>query len=172
VAVFTVGHGRRAADELVAVLREAGAETVVDVRRFPSSRRHPQFNQQVLAETLADAGIGYVHAVELGGRRGGEPGEERFACIREPGFRAYAARMGRPEWQQALAAALEEPTPAFMCAETPWWKCHRRFIADLLTARGVEVVHLIRPGERQPHRLFPDAEARAGTLYLCGVEVA
>jgi uncharacterized protein (DUF488 family) len=59
-----------------------------------------------------------------------------------------------------------------MCAETPWQRCHRRFIADLLTARGHEVVHLIRPGESEPHRLTGAAEARAGILYLCGVEVA
>ena len=72
--IFTVGHGRRDADELVAVLREAGAATLVDVRRFPGSRRNPQFNQRRLAETLEQAGIRYLHAVELGGRRSGEPG--------------------------------------------------------------------------------------------------
>ena len=80
--------------------------------------------------------------------------------------------MARPEWQEALAAALAEPAPAFMCAETAWQRCHRRFIADLLTARGFELVHLIRPGENEHHRLFDDAEIRAGKLFLCGVEVA
>jgi uncharacterized protein (DUF488 family) len=159
-------------EELVGVLREAGIETLVDVRRFPSSRRNPQFNLHALAGTLDRSGITYVHAVELGGMRSGERGEQRFGCIREPAFRAYAARMGRPEWQDALAQALADPTPAFMCAETPWQRCHRRFIADLLTAQGHEVVHLIRPGESEPHRLSGAAEARAGILYLCGVEVA
>jgi uncharacterized protein (DUF488 family) len=172
VLIFTVGHGRRSGDELVAVLLEAGVATLVDVRRFPGSRRNPQFNQGTLAETLGVAGVNYVHAVDLGGLRSGEPGEERFTCIREPAFRAYAARMARPDWQQALAAALAEPAPALMCAETPWQRCHRRFIAELLTARGHQVVHLIRPGEREPHRLSEDAEIREGRLYLCGVEVA
>ncbi len=170
--VLTVGHGRRPLEELVAVLREAQAETLVDVRRFPGSRRNPQFNQRPLAEALGDARIRYVHAVELGGLRSGEPGEERFACVGVPAFRAYAARMGRPEWQHALATALAEPTPALMCAETPWQRCHRRFIADVLTARGHDVVHLIRPGESEPHRLSDFAEARGGTLYICGVEAA
>jgi uncharacterized protein (DUF488 family) len=169
---LTVGHGRRPLEELVAVLRDAGAETLVDVRRFPGSRRNPQFNQRPLAEALGGAGIRYVHAVELGGRRSEEPGEERFACVRVPAFRAYAARMGRPDWQEALAAALVEPAPAFMCAETPWQRCHRRFIADLLTARGHDVVHLIRPGESELHRLSDYAEARDGTLYICGVDAA
>jgi len=169
---LTMGHGRRPLEELVAVLREAGAKTLVDVRRFPGSRRNPQFNQGPLAEGLEQSGIAYVHAVELGGRRSGEPGAERFSCIREPAFRAYAARIARADWQQSLADALEEPAPTFMCAETPWQRCHRRFIADLLTARGHEVVHLIRPGEREPHRLSDYAEARDGRLYLCGVETA
>jgi uncharacterized protein (DUF488 family) len=170
--VFTVGHGRRPLEELVAVLREGGAETLVDVRRFPGSRRNPQFNQGRLSEALEHAAIAYVHAVELGGRRSGEPGEERFTCIREPAFRAYAARMALPEWDRALALALEAPSPAFMCAETPWQRCHRRFIADLLVARGHDVVHLLRPGEREPHRLSDYAEARDGRLYLCGVDTA
>ena len=154
------------------MLHAAGAETLVDVRRFPSSRRNPQFGQAALAETLADAGIPYLHAVQLGGRRSGEPGEERFACIREPAFRSYAAGMGTPEWQEALERALAESTPAFMCAETLWWRCHRKLIAELLVARRHRVDHLLRPGETQPHRLSAEAEAREGILYLCGSRVA
>ena len=172
MAVFTVGHGTRPLEEMIEVLGEVGVGTLVDVRRFPGSRRNPQFNQGPLREALGAAGIGYRHAVELGGRRSGEPGEERFACIRTPAFRRYAARMGRPEWQAALDAALAEPAPCFMCAETPWQKCHRRFIAELLVARGHPVVHLLAPDKRDHHRLFDDAEVREGRLYLCGAEVA
>jgi uncharacterized protein (DUF488 family) len=172
MTIFTVGHGRRSADELVAMLLEAKAGTLVDVRRFPASRRNPQFNQARLAETLDAAGIAYVHAVELGGKLSGEPGEERFECIREPAFRAYLARMGSAEWQRVLADMLALPAPVFMCAETPWQRCHRRFIAELLTVRGHEVVHLIRPGEDESHRLSRESEARHGMLYVCGSEVA
>jgi uncharacterized protein (DUF488 family) len=168
--VFTIGHGRRPAEELVACLREAGVETLVDVRRYPGSRRNPQFNQGVLAESLAEARIEYRHAVELGGLRGREPGMERFACL--SAFASYVARMGTPEWQAALAEALAAPSPCFMCAETPWRRCHRRFVAELLVARGHSVVHLIRPGEREPHRQHPEAETRDGRLYLCGNVVA
>jgi uncharacterized protein (DUF488 family) len=123
-------------------------------------------------EALEAEGIGYRHAVELGGRRTGEPGEERFACIRTVAFRSYAARMGRPEWQEALAAALAECAPCFMCAETLWWRCHRSLIAELLAARGHQVVHLVRPKERRPHRPSDDAEYRGGKLFLCGHFVA
>jgi uncharacterized protein (DUF488 family) len=167
VKVFTIGHGTRPAAELVECLEEAGVQTLVDVRRFPGSRRNPQFNQGPLAETLREAEIVYRHAVELGGRLRGEPGEERFPCIRVAAFRSYAARMGTAEWQDALERTLVEPAPCLMCAETPWQRCHRRLIAELLVARGHEIVHLIRPGERQAHRLFEDSEIREGELYLC-----
>jgi uncharacterized protein (DUF488 family) len=170
---FTVGHGTRPIEELLEVLEEAGARTLVDVRRYPASRRHPQFNQAALAAAVERAGIGYRHAVELGGRLSGEPGEERFACIRVAAFRSYAARMGTRGWQDALAGALAEPDPCFMCAETLWWRCHRRLIAELVHARGHEVVHLLKPGNSEPHRPWePISETRDGVLHLCGEPVA
>ena len=171
--VHTVGHGTRPVEELLEMLAGAGVRTLVDVRRFPSSRRHPQFNQPALAASLESAGIGYRHAIELGGRLSGEPGEERFRCIQVAAFRSYAARMATPAWQEALAAALAEPEPCFLCAETLWWRCHRRLIAELLHARGHEVVHLLRPGHSEPHRPWePISQTRDGRLYLCGELVA
>jgi uncharacterized protein (DUF488 family) len=169
---FTIGHGIRPLPELVETLREANVQTLVDVRRFPGSRRNPQFNQEPLRAALDDAGIDYRHAVELGGRRSGEPGEEEFACIRTPAFRSYAARMRSDAWQAALAAELTRPARCFMCAETPWWKCHRRLIAELLTARGHDVTHLLGPGKSQPHALYDESETREGKLFLCGAFVA
>jgi uncharacterized protein (DUF488 family) len=142
------------------------------VRRFPASRRNPQFNSAALATTLAEAGIAYRHAVELGGRLSGEPGEQRFSCLGTAAFRSYAARMGSASWQRALADALHEPAPCFMCAERDWLRCHRRLIAELLHARGEGVVHLLGSGERQEHAPSRHAEARDGRLYLCGALVA
>ncbi len=171
--VHTVGHGTRPVDELLEVLGEAGVRTLVDVRRFPGSRRHPQFNEPALAASLESAGIGYRHAIELGGRLSGEPGEERFRCIQVAAFRSYAARMVTPAWQEALTAALAEPQPCFLCAETLWWRCHRRLIAELLHARGHEVIHLLKPGHSDRHRPWePISETRDGVLHLCGEPVA
>jgi uncharacterized protein (DUF488 family) len=173
VRIFTVGHGTRPIEELLEVLSAAGARTLVDVRRFPRSRRHPQFDQESLAAALEGVGIAYRHVVELGGRRSGEAGEERFACIRVAAFRSYAARMGTQEWQEALAVALTEPAPCFMCAETLWWRCHRRLIAELLQSRGHAVVHLLKPDHSEPHRAWePISETRDGVLHLCGEPVA
>jgi uncharacterized protein (DUF488 family) len=172
VTVFTIGHGTRPQLELVTMLAEAGVQTLVDVRRYPGSRRNPQYNQTPLIDGLGGTGIQYRHAVELGGRLSGEPGEERFACIRVAAFRSYAARMGTDVWQAALAQALAEPRPCFMCAEAVPWRCHRSLISDLLVARRHTVVHLLAPGRRDEHRLGKEAEARDGTLYLCGEPVA
>ena len=171
MTVFTIGHGARTSEELVACLTEAGVATLVDVRRFPGSRRHPQFNGDAVAATVEAEGIAYVHAEALGGRRSG--GGERFPCIRVAAFRSYAAGMGSDDFQAALADALALPAPCFMCAETLWWQCHRRLIAELLAARGHDAVHLLRPGHVDPHRPWePISETRGGVLYLCGEEVA
>jgi uncharacterized protein (DUF488 family) len=172
VKVQTVGHGTRPAAELVEILLGAGVRTVVDVRRFPGSRRNPQFGRAALEGTLAQAGIAYRHAEALGGRLSGEPGEDRFGCIRVAAFRSYAARMGTAGWEEALATALAEPAPCLMCAETQWVRCHRRLIAELLAARGHEVVHLLGVGQSEAHAGWAEAEYRDGRLYLCGELVA
>jgi uncharacterized protein (DUF488 family) len=169
--VYTVGHGTRTIEDFLELLRRAPIETLVDVRRYPGSRRNPQFNRSALAETLAGEGIAYRHAETLGGRLSGIPGEERFACIRTAAFRSYAAQMATLDWQEALDAALSEPTPCFACAETVWWRCHRKLIAELLVARGHRVFHLL-PDRIQPHPLSDEAEVRDGKLYLCGALVA
>lgn len=172
VTVWTIGHGTRPVDELVALVRGAGVRTLIDVRRFPGSRHNPQFNVPALTAALEEGGVAYHPAPQLGGRLAGEPGEDRFDCLRVGAFRSYAARMGTERWQAALAATLAEPAPCFMCSETLWWRCHRRLISDLLHARGEHVVHLLGPDKQQEHRPFAEADARDGRLYLCGALVA
>jgi uncharacterized protein (DUF488 family) len=172
VTIWTIGHGTRPLEELTSMLVDAGVRTLVDVRRYPGSRRNPQFNQPELRAAVEDAGVAYRHAVSLGGRLANEPGEDDFDCIRVTAFRSYAARMRTQEWQHALGDALREPAPCFMCSETPWWRCHRRLIAELLHARGDEVVHLLTPGRTAEHQPWSIAENRDGRLFLCGAPVA
>jgi uncharacterized protein (DUF488 family) len=74
-------------------------------------------------------------------------------------------------WQAALAAELAQPAPCFMCAESDWRRCHRRLIAELLTARGLDVVHLLGPDRREPHRLYDESEIRDRQLLLCGAPI-
>lgn len=153
--VFTLGHGTRPLEELLDCLVQANVETLVDVRRYPRSRRNPQFNGDTLADAVQTVGVAYRHAEELGGRRSAAPGEEQFGCIAVSAFRSYAARMQTTAWQTALADAIAEPAPCLMCAETPWWRCHRRLIADRLTALGWSVCHIGADGTLARHAL-PD----------------
>jgi uncharacterized protein (DUF488 family) len=170
--VHTIGHGTRPLKELVAMLVDAGVRTLVDVRRYPGSRRNPQFNRDTVAAAAAAAGLTYRHAAGLGGRLANEPGEDRFPCVRVAAFRSYAARMGTPGWQADLERELAQPAPCFMCSETPWTKCHRRLIAELLHARGHELVHLVTPTRAEPHVPWDVTDVRDGSLYLCGRRVA
>jgi uncharacterized protein (DUF488 family) len=168
----TIGHGTRPLEELVVMLAAAGVRTLVDVRRYPGSRRNPQFNRDAVAAAAAEAGIAYRHAVGLGGRLANEPGEDGFPCVRVAAFRSYAARMGTPGWQADLERELVQPAPCFMCSETPWTKCHRRLIAELLHARGHDVVHLVTPTRSERHVPWDVTDVRDGSLYLCGRRVA
>ncbi|HKO27906.1 MAG TPA: DUF488 domain-containing protein [Solirubrobacteraceae bacterium] len=142
--IYTVGHSTRSTEALLTLLREVGVERLADVRAFPSSRRHPQFNRDALAGWLGDAGIDYRHMPGLGGRRSPAPGSPNGGW-REVAFQGYADHMRSAEFQDALAAleaaAREAPTTV-MCAEAVWWRCHRRLIADALVARGWRVEHL------------------------------
>jgi uncharacterized protein (DUF488 family) len=153
--VYTIGHSTRSSEELLALLREAGVERLADVRAFPSSRRHPQFNRDALAGWLGAAGIEYRHMPALGGRRSPVPGSANGGW-REVAFQGYADHMRSAEFQGALvaleAAAHESPT-AIMCAEAVWWRCHRRLIADALVARGWRVEHLGIGEGRAVHEL-------------------
>jgi len=157
--VFTLGHSTRSAAELIALFAGAGVERLVDVRRFPGSRRHPQFGREALAIALSEAGIEYRHAADLGGRRQPRPDSPNTAW-RVAAFRGYADYMDSPEFRAALdrlvAWSAERPT-AVLCAEAVPWRCHRRLIADALVARGIDVVHLLAPGRSEHHALHPDA---------------
>lgn len=155
--VFTVGHGTRTTEELAGLLRDADVTLLVDVRRFPGSRRHPHFAREALAGTLPPLGIAYDwRGEELGGRRSrAEDGTSRHPAWRNDAFGAYADYMDTAEFRSALerleAEARAGTRLAVMCAETLWWRCHRRLIADALKMRGAEVVHLIQPGSSTPH---------------------
>lgn len=148
---------------------------VVDVRSYPGSRRHPDLARQPLAAALADAGIAYRWEPRLGGFRRGRPDSPNVA-LRHPSFRAYADHMTTSEFLDALDEVLAErleragPPPsgllALLCAETLWWRCHRRLIADAaLLLRGVDVVHLMPNGTFAHHALTPGAR-RDGSGFL------
>lgn len=160
---MTIGHSTRPLAELLALLTEFGVTTLVDVRRFPASRRHPHFNGPALAVSLSAIGIAYVHEPDLGGRRDPSPRSPNTAW-RLAAFRGYADHMATPAFEAArdrLLALAAAGRPAIMCAEAVPWRCHRQLIADALVARGAEVRHILGAGQERRHELNPTA--RAGT---------
>ena len=162
--VYTIGHSTRTLEQFVALLREHGVELLVDVRRFPGSRRHPQFGAEALAAGLAAAGIGYRHAEALGGRRTSESGAASpNGAWRNAAFRAYADYMATDAFRAALDELIADAgrgTVAVMCAEAVPWRCHRRLITDALIARGVAVADIVGPGPASPAALSEHAVAR------------
>lgn len=133
---------------------------LIDVRTAPGSRRHPQFGRQALEAGLHAAGIDYRHEPQLGGFRKPAPDSVNTGW-EHPAFRGYADYMATPEFAAALAGLEREAqaTPStVMCAEAQWWRCHRRLIADALTARGWRVQHL-GLGEPPPTHELPDFAA-------------
>lgn len=166
LTIWTIGHSTRSADEFVHVLQAHGIEAVADVRRFPGSRRHPQFGSDALARTLAGDGIDYAWLSRLGGRRRDDPGKQHLGW-RNPSFRAYAAYT----WTQEFAEGLDEllhiaagRRTTLMCSELLWWRCHRALIADVLRFLGVQVIHILGTEPGTPHPYTSPARIVDGEL--------
>ena len=147
--LLTVGHGTSTADELGSRLTAAGVELLVDVRRFPGSRRHPHLSREAMQGWMP---VGYRWEERLGGRRKLPPDSPDVA-MRNASFRGYAAWMRGDEFRAALAEVLAEPRlTAVMCSESVWWRCHRRMIADAaVLLHDVDVRHLMPDGRLTPH---------------------
>jgi uncharacterized protein (DUF488 family) len=164
--VFTIGHSTRPLEEFVALLRGHGVEVLVDVRHFPGSRRYPHFGKEALERGLEEAGIGYVHLPELGGRRKARA-DSRNTAWRNEAFRGYADYMETAGFEGGLArleAIARERPAAMMCAEAVWWRCHRGLIADAMKARGWEVLHIEGKGEAKEHPWTGAARVAGGKL--------
>lgn len=170
LTIWTVGHSTHSFMELVAVLARYEIEAVADVRRYPGSRRLPHFGEAELREHLAREGIEYEWLPGLGGRRGRKgvnSDDPTVAGWRHPAFRAYAVHLASEEFRAGLEALIdraERQRTAIMCSEVLWWRCHRRLIADVLTARGARVVHIFSAEKSQPHALRPPARLVDGRL--------
>jgi uncharacterized protein (DUF488 family) len=168
--IWSIGHGTRPVHELIAILRDALVVTLADVRTYPGSRRNPQYGQAALRSSLTDAGVAYLHLPGLGGRRDPRP-DSPHTALRVDAFRGYADHMATAEFRAAfdhLTAVASATNTAFMCAETPWQRCHRRMLADRLVASGWQVTHLVGAGRSEPHVLWDVARVVDGALVYDG----
>ena len=169
--LLTVGHGTLAADDLAALLANAGVQRLVDVRTAPGSRRHPHVSRDQMTEWVPAAGIAYRWEPDLGGWRKPRP-DSPNTVLRHSGFRGYADYMATPAFAVALDRLLDEAgaaATAAMCSETLWWRCHRRLLADAAAlTRGADVLHLGHDGRLALHRLTDGARADGAIVVYDG----
>ena len=159
--IYTIGHSNLSFEQFVSLLKEHKIDLVIDIRRYPSSRKFPHFNSRVMSELLAAEKIRYLWLESLGGRRHSVKQEKPVNLgLKIMGFRNYADYMATGEFHRAvdeLLSAAANSRIAVMCAEKLYWKCHRWLLSDYLTARHVKVIHILDPGKTSEHKLTQDA---------------
>jgi uncharacterized protein (DUF488 family) len=164
--IWTIGHSTRTIEEFIRLLNEYKIEMVLDVRHYPNSRHFPHFNRDRLAQSLAAAGIGYEHLVELGGRRNANPDSHNLAW-RNSAFRGYADYMETQPFAAGIKRLLEFALSrrcALMCAEAVWWRCHRSLLSDYFKSHGATVLHILGANKVQEHPYTTAAKIVNGKL--------
>lgn len=168
--VHTIGHSTRPLELFIALLHDHAIQTLVDVRRWPASRRLPHFNRAALTESLRDGGIDYVWRGDLGGFRKPAADSPNTAW-RVGAFRAYADFMLTSDFErimvevETLAAARRI---ALMCAEAVPWRCHRQVLSDGFLVRDWSVRDIMDRG-CQEHKLPPFAQIEGKQIYYRGL---
>jgi uncharacterized protein (DUF488 family) len=166
LTIWTIGHSTRPLDEFLRCLADNGIQLLADVRSHPGSRRHPQYGQSALRDSLIEAGVDYCWMPALGGRRRARADSPNTAW-RNASFRGYADYMQTPEFAAGFAGMLQgarEQRTALMCAEAVWWQCHRSLIADALKAAGARVLHIMTDREAVEHPYTKPARIVNGKL--------
>src|SRR3954469_8568938 len=164
--LLSIGHSTRDLSDFISLLKENGVERLADIRRYPGSRRYPHFSREALSLSLPAEGIEYIHMPELGGRRKPLP-DSRNTAWRNEQFRAYADYMATDEFRSAIDKLLslaDQQRVTIMCAEAVPWRCHRNLVADELTRRGIEVMHIIGAGAAKVHAINPHAQIEGDHL--------
>ena len=167
--IHTIGHSTRTIGGIVELLRTHRIELVVDVRRWPASRRLPHFNRESLKTALKSEGIGYVWRGDLGGFRKPAPDSPNTAW-RVGAFRAYADFMLTPEFATIMTEVEEVAATrriALLCAEAVPWRCHRQLLADAFFAREWTVRHIM-DNDCHEHKLPPFAQLAGKQIYYRG----
>lgn len=166
--IFTIGHSTKPWEEFVDLLEEHRINTLVDIRRFPGSRRYPQFEKGKMQAKLPDQQIGYVHLEALGGKRDPQKESHRNMGWRNQSFRGYADHMSTVEFKSGVDQLLglyKAGRVAIMCAEALPWQCHRSLVSDYLAGiLDLNVQHIMPDGKLQPHLVTEFAQVTDKSL--------
>ncbi len=129
--IYTIGTSSRSIEEFIDILRAYKIDVAVDVRSFPSSKRYPQFNQKELSAELKKAQIEYIYlGKELGGFRKG-------------GYEKYIKTEEFIKGIEKLEDIARHKSTVFFCCEKMFFRCHRRFISQMLSSSGWSVYHIV-----------------------------
>lgn len=165
--IYTIGHSNHTLDEFIISLRSFGIKNLVDIRRFPGSRKFPHFNKENLARGLKESGLHYLHLEGLGGRRKAEVNSKNSRW-RNVSFRGYADYMETADFETAIRKlediAFKQPT-AYMCSEAVWWRCHRALVSDYLKAKGWLVLHIMSANKFDEHPYTSPAKVVDGRVF-------
>jgi uncharacterized protein (DUF488 family) len=168
--IHTIGHSTRSIDAFLGLLDAHSVELLIDVRRWPASKRNPQFHREALANSLRENSVSYLWRGDLGGFR--KPAPDSVNTAWQVGaFRAYADFMLTDEFASILREAAElagTNRAALMCAEAVPWQCHRQLLADAFLVRGWNVRHIMDGGCRE-HRLPPFARLEGERIIYNGL---
>ncbi len=151
--IFTIGHSNHPFEEFLEILKAFEIETLVDIRRYPGSRKYPHFNKDHLEKSLPEKEIQYLHYEDLGGRRKVKPDSHNTAW-RLDSFRGYADYMETDSFKKAiekLEILAKEKRVAYMCSEAVWWSCHRSLVSDYLKNEGWNVQHIMSKTKSNEH---------------------
>ena len=152
--IYTLGHSTRSLEEFLDILKNFQIELVIDIRKFPSSKKFPHFNKENLKTELTKNSIQYIHYPELGG-------------YRKEGYLAFSQSQ---EFSQAIKKLLEiidDKTAAIMCAEKFFWKCHRKYVSNFLTKLGNQVIHILDKENIYEHKTSEDLKQKMNLKIFC-----
>ncbi len=138
--VYTIGHSTRSLEDFLKILKKFRIEVVIDVRRFPSSKKFPWFNKEILSKALRANNIEYIHFEKLGG-------------YRKEGYLNFTKTKEFKNAIQELIQIISKKTSVIMCSELLWFRCHRKFIAQKLVELGFKVIHVFDEKRQQEHKL-------------------
>jgi len=139
--IYTIGHSTRSIDEFIDLLKQYNIALIIDVRRFPGSKKYPHFNREILDKVLGERSIKYFWLGEL------------LGGFRKGGYETYTETEEFRKGIENLIQIMKQGTIAVMCAEIVWFRCHRRYISDKLVQLGYEMVHIIDGKRTYVHKL-------------------
>jgi uncharacterized protein (DUF488 family) len=152
--IYTIGHSTRTLEEFIDILKHYKIELVIDVRRFPSSKKFPWFNKENLEQELSKNQIDYIHFPELGG-------------YRKEGYLAFTQTEEFSAATKKLLELINNRTAAIVCAERIPWRCHRKHIANKLTKLKNQVVHILDKENVYEHKLSEDLKQKMNLKIFC-----